>query len=70
MVQGPRYVFPFHEEVKIKKEPYVKEEIAIKKSQELKQKLSVSCDRRESEQVTIIPLVKRLEFIKRLAAWW
>ncbi|HEX2170512.1 MAG TPA: DUF2382 domain-containing protein [Nitrososphaera sp.] len=59
-----------HEEVKIKKEPHVKEEIAIKKKPRTETKtVSEFVIEEKVKQVTIIPLVKRLEFIKRLTAW-
>jgi stress response protein YsnF len=62
-----------HEEVKIKKEPHVKEEIAIKKKPRTETKTVsefVTEEKEKVKHVTIIPLVKRLEFTKRLTAWW
>jgi stress response protein YsnF len=60
-----------HEDVKIKKEPHVKEEIGIKKKPRTETKtVSEFVTEEKVKQVTIIiPLVKRLEFIKRLTAW-
>jgi stress response protein YsnF len=64
-------VLLIHEGVKIKKEPHVKEEIAIKKKPITETKtFSEFVTEEKVKQVTIIPLVKRLEFIKRLTAWW
>jgi stress response protein YsnF len=64
-------VLLIHEGVKIKKEPHVKEEIAIKKKPRTETKtVSEFVTEEKVKQVTIIPSVKRLEFIKRLTAWW